>query len=253
MQTATESQIYNGDYRPHGPENIEESFFSVKGESQRCEEIIATGRHILIGISPFNSRFSEPYISAVMSWAADRFEQIDILLPCETEASRLLTATGNTPEKALKKTRREIRRHMRYLEPLQQAFGERGFDVRVVQFSDYAADNSYCALYQQVLDAYRSSADFADTCRDMARQAIMGRLRGIGAATDRISDAEIDLALPYIFAEMPFYLDGAGLLGKDQSVLVYHRPWPIGTGLFSGAFPIRVAPRQGYGILTQNP
>jgi Cyclodipeptide synthase len=32
--------------------------FRMTGQTQRCTELIATRQHVMIGISPFNSRFS---------------------------------------------------------------------------------------------------------------------------------------------------------------------------------------------------
>lgn len=58
------------------------------------------------------------------------------------------------------------------------------------------------------------------------------------------------LAVPYIFAEMPFYLSSAELIGVPSSILAYHRLWPIGTGLFAGQFPLLVNPAQGHGIVS---
>ncbi|WP_445495923.1 tRNA-dependent cyclodipeptide synthase [Photorhabdus sp. SF281] len=68
--------------------------FTVQGETSRCDQIIQRGDHALIGISPFNSRFSKDYVVDLIQWSSHYFRQIDILLPCEREASRLLAASG---------------------------------------------------------------------------------------------------------------------------------------------------------------
>ncbi|WP_238591667.1 tRNA-dependent cyclodipeptide synthase [Photorhabdus sp. RM157S] len=68
--------------------------FTVQGETSRCDQIIQKGDHALIGISPFNSRFSKDYVVDLIQWSSHYFRQVDILLPCEREASRLLVASG---------------------------------------------------------------------------------------------------------------------------------------------------------------
>ncbi|KYN86598.1 hypothetical protein ATY35_14120 [Vibrio cidicii] len=137
--------------------------FVIQGETSRCEAIIGQGKHALIGISPFNSRFSKAYVSSLVLFIAERFSQVDILMPCIEEASRLLIASGVDEKKAFKKTERELR---------------------------------------------------------------------------------------HIFAELPFFLNTPSLLGVTRSTFFYHRPWPIGQGLYGGTYPIQVDSRQSYAVVT---
>ncbi|MGV8002408.1 tRNA-dependent cyclodipeptide synthase [Photorhabdus temperata subsp. temperata] len=77
------------------------SSFTIQGETPRCDQIIQRGDHALVGISPFNSRFSKDYIVDLIQWSSDHFRQVDVLLPCEREASRLLVASGIEDTKSL--------------------------------------------------------------------------------------------------------------------------------------------------------
>ncbi|EHU8076155.1 tRNA-dependent cyclodipeptide synthase [Vibrio cholerae] len=77
--------------------------FIIQGETSRCEAIIRQGKHALIGISPFNSRFSKAYVSSLVLFIAERFSQVDILMPCIDEASRLLIASGVDEKRRLRK------------------------------------------------------------------------------------------------------------------------------------------------------
>lgn len=77
--------------------------FVIQGETSRCEAIIGQGKHALIGISPFNSRFSKAYVSSLVLFIAERFSQVDILMPCIEEASRLLIASGIDEKRRLRK------------------------------------------------------------------------------------------------------------------------------------------------------
>src|SRR5689334_6023933 len=81
-------------YSPHALGDDQRNFH-IKGETTRCDEIILLREHALIGISPFNSRFSSAYINALIDWATAHFDAIDVLLPCEEEAARLLMAAGS--------------------------------------------------------------------------------------------------------------------------------------------------------------
>ncbi|WP_429138356.1 tRNA-dependent cyclodipeptide synthase [Bartonella heixiaziensis] len=55
--------------------------FSIRGQSENCSRLIAMKQHLMVGISPFNSRFSEKYITELICWSAKKFKDIDVLLP----------------------------------------------------------------------------------------------------------------------------------------------------------------------------
>ncbi|WP_239002482.1 MULTISPECIES: tRNA-dependent cyclodipeptide synthase [Photorhabdus] len=228
------------------------SSFTIQGETPRCDQIIQRGDHALVGISPFNSRFSKDYIVDLIQWSSDHFRQVDVLLPCEHEASRLLVASGIEDAKAIKKTQREIRRHLRNLDSIiSVATILKSKPIRVIQFNDFALNHDYQSLRTQVENAFNESESFRKICLDMSFQAIKGRLKGTGQSFGQIDLQLVYKALPYIFAEIPFYLDTPRLLGVKHSTLLYHRPWPIGKGLFDGSYPIQVGGKQSYGIVTQ--
>ncbi|MCT8352803.1 MULTISPECIES: tRNA-dependent cyclodipeptide synthase [Photorhabdus] len=225
--------------------------FTVQGETSRCDQIIQKGDHALIGISPFNSRFSKDYVVDLIQWSSHYFRQVDILLPCEREASRLLVASGAENAKAIKKTQREIRRLLCNLDYAISTAMLKSKQIRVIQFCDFALNHDYQSLKTQVENAFNESESFKKICLNMAFQAIKGRLKGTGQYFGPIDLQLVYKALPYIFAEIPFYLDTPRLLGVKYSTLLYHRPWPIGKGLFNGSYPIQVGDRQSYGIVTQ--
>ncbi|MER2471627.1 tRNA-dependent cyclodipeptide synthase [Photorhabdus laumondii] len=225
--------------------------FTVQGETSHCDQIIQKSDHALIGISPFNSRFSKDYVVDLIQWSSHYFRQVDILLPCEREASRLLVASGIDNVKAIKKTQREIRRHLRNLDYVISTETLKSKQIRVIQFSDFALNHDYQSLKTQVENAFNESESFKKSCLDMSFQAIKGRLKGTGQYFGPIDLQLVYKALPYIFAEIPFYLNTPRLLGVKYSTLLYHRPWSIGKGLFNGSYPIQVADKQSYGIVTR--
>ncbi|OOF04738.1 tRNA-dependent cyclodipeptide synthase [Salinivibrio sp. MA607] len=231
-------------------EEVSEVSFDIAGETSRCDLIIDQRDHALVGISPFNSRFSKNYVTALVTWAATHFDHIDVLLPCVEEASRLLRATGMEEKKAFKKTDRELRRHKNHLAAVLSSPDFEGRDVRVIQFNHYADHPRYQEVRSAVEDAFESCSRFRKDCLNMSYQAVKGRLKGTGQCQEDVDPELIQKALPYIFAELPFYLDSPSLLGVNLSTLLYHRPWPIGKGLYHGHYPIQVTKNQSYGVVT---
>ena len=89
-----------------------ESAFSINSATSNCERIRLLKDHVMIGISPFNSKFSDDYIERLLLWVSGSFSNFDFLLP-GLEASFLLEATGKTPTSVARKTRHELNRNMK--------------------------------------------------------------------------------------------------------------------------------------------
>ncbi|RYH36387.1 MAG: tRNA-dependent cyclodipeptide synthase [Alcaligenaceae bacterium] len=231
-------------------EHVDGYGFSIQGHTSRCQALIAQREHLLVGTSPFNSRFSPGYVSALLAWAHSQFSQVDVLLPDEEHATRLLVATGVLPGKATRKTRKELTRHRRSIRQALDSIGTRADAARIFDFSDFSAHPGYLRLHTQVNEAFDRCEKFREACETMSRQAVHGRVHGVSANATTGDDDHLRLAVPYIFAEMPFYLSSAELIGVPSSILAYHRPWPIGTGLFAGKFPLLVNAAQGHGIVS---
>lgn len=234
--------------------HFENEEFELKGETENCKALVARREHLLIGISPFNSRFSPEYVESLVDWAHSNFARIDILLPSEDDAARLLLASGVAPSKAAQKARKEIGRHLRSAHSAVVKAGADSSTVRVFQFSDFREDANYLAMRARVQEAFHQSDEFRNACLLMTRQAVDGRRNGVAdnSFAPAPTHEQISRAVPYIFAEIPFYLDTPALIGVESSILAYHRPWSIGAGLFAGVFPLRVSPAQGYGVLTRS-
>ncbi len=79
-------------------------------------------QHVMIGVSPFNSRFSEKYITELIYWCAKKFDSIDILLPDIESAMLLILASGATKIKAERKTKKELNRIRRILYNIQSYY-----------------------------------------------------------------------------------------------------------------------------------
>jgi cyclo(L-leucyl-L-leucyl) synthase len=225
--------------------------FSICRHSNRCTELIARREHLLVGISPFNSRFSTDYVSSLLAWASAEFRRVDVLLPDEESAALLLVASGVPLTKARRKARKELRRHRRALGHILDARGDAASHIRIVAFSDYFLDERYVKLRLAAQNAFETCPEFRDACLDMSRQALERRTHTTGTPCMMLAaDADVRLASSYVIAEIPFYLCSAELLGTDCSVLAYHRPWPIGDALLSGELPLSVDGRQGHGIVS---
>ncbi len=226
--------------------------FEIQGYSEQCKSILNLRDHLLIGISPFNSRFSPTYVESLINWGHSEFKSVDILLPDEDHSGLLLNDGVHTPEKIARKVRKELRRHRRTISEVINSLGQRAQHTRLMEFSDFFELQEYKVLRAEVDDAYVKSEPFRTACAAMSQQAILGRQSGCNATAKPPSEVakHIAFATRYILAELPFYLDTPKMMGTSTSVFAYHRIWPIGESLWAKKFPLNVGKSQAHGILS---
>lgn len=234
--------------RPEHPSARPLADFNIQGHSRNCASIIARREHLMVGISPFNSRFCPHYVESLLTWGAKEFKHVDILIPDEASAAILLVASGDSSSKAERKTRKEMRRHRRSLHTILSGMDGWSPQPRIIEFSDYFDNVSYIRARKQVQRAFEDCEDFRAACVQMSTCAIRSR--------NRVNEKESfdhqagERAARYVLDELPFYLCTAELIGSNTSVLAYHRRWPIGDALFEEKLPICVDARQAHGILS---
>lgn len=67
--------------------------FKVDFLTNNCKEIYLKKKHVILGISPFTSKYNETYIRALIQWANKNFDDFSILLAGE-ESKNLLECLG---------------------------------------------------------------------------------------------------------------------------------------------------------------
>jgi cyclo(L-tyrosyl-L-tyrosyl) synthase len=77
---------------------------SVKFVNLESEKIFNLREHALLGISPFNSYYSEENLKRLFAWGLDNFKAINVFIPNEVSAYTL-QAMGCSEKEAKKKTK----------------------------------------------------------------------------------------------------------------------------------------------------
>ncbi|WP_342720008.1 tRNA-dependent cyclodipeptide synthase (plasmid) [Bacillus paramycoides] len=217
--------------------------FSSQPLSTNCAEILKRSKHAIIGISPFNSRFSDEYINRLIEWALHTFDDVSVLLAGK-EAANLLEALGTPKGKAERKVRKEVSRNRRSAE---KALKEHGGNVNAIHtFSDFNDNNAYNCMRAEAEHTFLSETHFRNACLEMSYAAILGRARGTNIDIDQISNDMLNIAVEYVIAELPFFIGGAEILGAQETVLIYHKPWELGEQIVRNDFSIKMKPNQGY-------
>lgn len=223
--------------------------FTITPVNDRSLQFLTNGTHALIGVSPFNSRFSLDYLRSLFSWAQHTFVRFDVLL-AGADASLQLEALGTPAGKARYKARGAVRRNRRDVTDTLSDLGlTSAVDVHAVD--DFVDSTAYRRWRDQVTKVFAESDPFRTACLEMSRKAIAGRQRSVTGSCASVDDKQAQMAVGYVLAELPFFVATPDLLDVPASVLVYHRPWELGEKIFRREVPLTLHPDQGY--LTVSP
>ena len=184
--------------------------------SQNCAKIFQLKEHALIGISPFNSYYSEERITKLIHLGYSTFKDFHLFVPDTLPYFNFL-AMGYAPDKAKNKTKRQ----WNYLKnKIVKGFSNNGFlfeaASKIVTIGETLKNNdAYNLLHQACLQKYKNDASFKKNCLDASKNILV-------SYTDSELDDKLETAVQYLLAELPLYLDTPSILKIKSSVFIYH-------------------------------
>lgn len=217
--------------------------FTVRPISGACAAPLASRAHACLGISPFNGYFTTERIITLAGWALDNFAAVHLFVP-DVPAGATLEALGYSPERAAAKARRQAcylrNKICRALETL-------GVPDPTEMILDWAA-LSRNARYRERLtatrDRFESDPDFASTCVEATRWVLQDRLEPQEITTPRLR-----IAVDYLLAELPLFLDTPRIVGRPSSVFCYHQSTEFLERLYARRLTVSPADGQGFAVV----
>ncbi|GAA2993198.1 tRNA-dependent cyclodipeptide synthase [Kitasatospora albolonga] len=218
------------------------STFQALPFSDRCHRVWQRGDHLLVGVSPGNSYFSQLRIAQLVRWGRQFFDTVDVVY-ADLHVDTQYAVNGYPAELALRRAGKEIKATRRRIERGVALAGRSGVGVHAL--SEFADTTAYRRLRGEVAAAMDEDAEFRAAAELMAAGFLASRLAG-----DETPTAEqLAAGLGYIAAELPFFLDTPSLLGVESSVSCYHVELPLTPVLFGRDHGLRAVPGQGYAVL----
>ncbi|WP_286829263.1 MULTISPECIES: tRNA-dependent cyclodipeptide synthase [Kordiimonas] len=214
--------------------------------SKACAAIYAERQHAVIGVSPFNSYFSEERLRALFTWANETFEAFHIFVP-DTATRYTLEAVGYDPVRAKKKARRQCRYLLNKIERAI-AYTAPELDMSIVLTGDIlGANNRYQSLLAHVERKFASDADFKRQCLECSHWVLENQVEDVNS----IDDSALMHAVKYLLAEMPLFMDSASIIGVSSSVFCYHQCPAILRALYEDRSDGLIDEQQGFLIVDE--
>lgn len=218
----------------------------AKPITECCSSPFSKREHICFGISPFNSYFTESRIESLARWGAKEFRSMHFFVP-DAPTIFTLEALGYTPEKAAWKARRQCQ----YLHnKISKAVAKLGFfpdevSKMILNWETLTRNKDFLDLSAVVHQRFQCDSEFQEACLDATSWVLEGKLPP-GAD---VSEQQRFHAVKYLLAEIPLFIDSAGIAGLSSSVFAYHQHVPFIERLMAGTYSIKRSAEQGFIVL----
>jgi cyclo(L-tyrosyl-L-tyrosyl) synthase len=196
---------------------MEQNVKSVKFVNTFSENLFNFKRHALIGISPFNSYFSEEVLTELFSWALKIFKDVNIFIPNEI-SSYTFEALGYDKNKALKKTRTQDRylKNKAVSALMANGINEHETVKRIVFLGDVLSNEKYISFYNIYKNLYENDKNFREGCLLTSKWVLEGK-----CDLESIDEKALGIAVKYFLAELPLFLNSPEILNLESSLFIY--------------------------------
>lgn len=217
--------------------------FTVEPFNAASRQIWERRQHVVFGVSPGNSYFQLARLRDLLGWLCEEFDQVDVIIP-DSALAHTYHALGYDPQRAAKKARSEINVLCnRVTRAWEGSGGPRAVDG-LHRMSNLATDAVYRETLAQCEQALNQHGILWRTCAEMSREVLAARGHDGPLTAD-----QIELAMRYLTAELPFFLASSDIFGVPSSLNFYHRKLPLAELVFSGASSFQASPRQAYATI----
>jgi cyclo(L-tyrosyl-L-tyrosyl) synthase len=222
---------------------VQRGAFTVDPFTEPSRKVWEQRRHVVLGVSPGNSYFRVERLTELLGWLCEEFDQVDVVVP-DSALAHTYRALGYDPQRARKKAHGEVNvLRNRVDRAWRDAGGPRAVDG-LHRMSELASDAVYREKLAECEQALREDDTLSRTCAEMSREVLAARGHDGQATTE-----QVDQAMRYLTAELPFFLASSDIFGVPSSLNFYHRQIPLAELVFSGKSVLQASPRQGYATI----
>lgn len=183
-----------------------------------CKKVLLQGDQCILGISPFNSRFSVDYIQILYQCSIKHFKNICFYIPDEPAVYSFLALSY---ENNIAKKR--VKRQCNYLKnKIFRALGELGLsrnDVseKILTHSFLKLNKDYTTMKDIVYSLYLNNHSFRSGCLETTMQSFNSQKQYVNPPIDFAQ-----IAVNYFLLELPVFINGSKILNVDSCNFCYH-------------------------------
>jgi cyclo(L-tyrosyl-L-tyrosyl) synthase len=211
--------------------------------SEDCGRIRAQAEHVLVGVSPGNSYFSEENLAKILGWAAREFRRVAVIIPDSALVETLLAA-GYSPERAARRSRETSARLRNRVLRAWKSTGCDSDRFALYLLSELASHAKYQALLRSAEEWIATDDKLRACCLRLSHAVLSSYLQGAEPTQEQSAQA-----VRYLLAEMPLLMDSPSIFGVESSTAVYHQRVDYIDVLYQDRRATRVSESQGFAIV----
>jgi cyclo(L-tyrosyl-L-tyrosyl) synthase len=210
----------------------------------RCRPHLEAGQHACFGVSPFNGHFTRERVAALAAWGHRPFASMHFFVP-DVPAEATLEALGYAPERAAQKARRQANLVRNKIRAALLAVGVSDPDRSILDWAVLSRNDRYQELLAMATGLFETDDTFRSTCLDATAWVLQGRL----SAGTTVAASQSKVAVRYLLAELPLFVDTAGIVGEEVSVFCYHDRVSFLERFYRSELALKPVDGQGFAVV----
>lgn len=171
--------------------------------------------HALVAVSPCNSYFSIKNMEVLFSWVHKNFHDFNVFMMDGASIFNFM-AMGYDTRHALEKTKKNDSgvkcKVVRSLTNI--GFSSDDSRKKLLFLSQLSNHDRYIKIYKHYAHIFETNASFRNDCLGATKEMLSGKM-------EHVSNDAANLAVKYLLAELPLWLDSPSVLGIESSAIVY--------------------------------
>ena len=219
--------------------------FNITPLTDQCSSILKTKDHICIGISPYNSLFSEEYISQLVAWSKENFKDFHLFLPDEP-TMYTLRSLGYSEEKSKKKLKKQISWLKNKIKKALLINGVESQDHGdyVLDWQTLISNPLFKSELDKVFRLYHSNAKFKQNCLEASKWVLLNKV-----SENDFTQECLETAVNYFLCELPLFAATSKIAGKKSSIFCYHQSIDFHQKFYERKLSYLPHQQQGYGVI----
>lgn len=211
--------------------------------TENCAEALRKKEHVCFGISPFNSLFSEEYISTLVQWSQERFNNFHLFIPDEPTLYTL-EALGYSAEES----RRKMKKQINWLKNKMKKALERNhvisYEDHILDWEKLSANQVFNGELEKAFSLFDNNENFREECILASRWVLENKME------DKvITEKALLKAVKYFLSEIPLFAATHRIVGTQTSLFCYHQSISFHEKFYSCKLALTPSSGQGYAKL----
>lgn len=212
----------------------------------QSERIYNEANHACLGISPFNSYFSESTIKNLANWADQNFDSFSIFIP-DKPTVYTLNALGYSIQKSIKQSNKQCRYLKNKIKKALLSIEKTEEEINAIILDGEKLENNkrFQNMYDKIVWNFENDSTFRSDCLEASKWVLETKIKD----DSQLTEEALQTAVKYFLYEIPIFIDTANIVNKESSLFCYHQAPSFLKKMYECGFNLKPQSNQGFAEL----